>query len=262
MTAPVIAIVGVRGGSLVTSVAANVAGLMAAAGNSTLLVDLDPSGAVGFELGLGDAVPPTIEEARPGLDVLRAGTALSESDISGALERARGRYDVVIVDVAGALRRRGFGLTFADWVVVPTRPDRAALAALAALGVDLADLAGSSGVPVLGVLVVGAPPRPRSVLVRARRTLTATLDPRTTVLASTVRSAPAVSWWARERGLLLHELTRQLDREALDAATVEDAVGLARDYAELADELVARLHPEQDVPTSANVPCPSGPSGV
>jgi hypothetical protein len=59
---------------------------------------------------------------------------------------------------------------------------------------------------------------------------------------SKVRSDVAVAWSARDRGLLMHDLSGCLDRSLLDPHVVEAVHGLARDYTELAEKVVLRLH--------------------
>lgn len=228
MSASVVAVAG-SGGSLTTSVAANVAGLLARAGNRTLLVGTDPHGGLDHDLGLSALHPRSVVPgARPDLDVV-----LLDSGLAEALVSMRSAYDVVVVDGSGVAP--GGLASAADCVLVPVRPDRTATSRVGAAVRRFV-------LPVLGVVLVGVPARPRAVHVRARRALQDELSGVAPVLMATVRSEVTVAWSARDRGLLAHELAATMDRTALDPAAIDAVLGLARDYAELAEEVVLRLH--------------------
>lgn len=237
MSGTVVAVAG-TGGSLASTVASNVAGLLARAGNRTLLVGTSVDSGVPHDLGLAEvAAGSVLHDVRPDLDVL----VLAEGAPSPAamLGRLRTGYDVVVVDGSGGSVVAAEAVAAADSLIVPVRPDRTSTK-------RLVDAVRRSPVPVLGVVVVATPVRPRAVLARTRRHLQDLLD-RTPVFVAKIRSEVTVAWSARDRGLLVHELAAAMDRSVLDAVAVDAVLGLARDLAELAEEVVVRLEAGAEV---------------
>lgn len=243
MTAPVIVVAGLRGGSMSTSLAANLAGLISRSGNRTLLVCLDRHADAALDVGTTATKEPAVQTVRPGLDLLTVGTGpVSDVLITRAVERARDEYDLVLLDGSGGSpAASALALRVADWWLVTTRSDRAAT------GVLVAEL-DRPGPPVLGIVVTGVSSRPRAHLARARQTIVEGCRSAGPVFLSAVRSAAGVAWWARDRGVLLHELVTEIDRAVLDDEVVEQAIGLARDYRDIASELLVRL--DSEVPES------------
>lgn len=238
---PLVAIVGASGGSLASSVSANVSALLAHAGNRVLLIDLDPLGRLALDFSRAPKTSSaavtgsTIQEVRPKLDLLVTGADVTGSKLAAQVDHYRSDYDVVIIDGSGgAALSDAAMLTIADHIVVTARPDRSALEVVGSYVRD-------SAAPVLGVVICGVPVQPRGVLVRTRTNFTKALGPETSVFASTIRSATWVAWWSRDRGVVLNELVEQLDRDQLNEATVDTALGLANDYAQLVEELIVRL---------------------
>lgn len=232
MSVSVLGVTSARGGSLVTTVAANLAGLLARSGNRTLLVSTDPVGGPQVDLGWDLGADGAIADARPLLDVVELGPEAAR-DLA-ALRRRRHDYDVVIVDVAADHSARAAVLAACDHVLITARPDAVSVAGtLGALDVSPAVL--------LGVVLVAAPERPRVIRSRARRALAEGLDGRAGVFASVVRAEVPAAWSARQQGRLVHELADAMDTAVLDPAATAAVLGLARDLAEVAQEVVLRL---------------------
>jgi chromosome partitioning protein len=151
VTAPVLVIAGLKGGVGRTATAVNLAAMLALAKRRTLLVDLDPKGDATAGLGLARAaasgadlqslIDPVrfLEATRPaprpeGLDVWPGGPALEaiegllwargpegrDTVLRTALEKARHRYEAIIVDGPPALGPLGRNaLAAADAILLP-----------------------------------------------------------------------------------------------------------------------------------------------
>lgn len=236
LTAPVVLVAGVRAGSLATSVSVNVAGLAAHAGIRTLLVALDSPADAALDLGVVVSPDPAVVSVRPELDLVTFGARPPAPDlVARALRNAREQYDLVVIDGSATdARILALAVEIADHRLVPTRSDRAATAQV------LRELDGRAA-GVIGVVVAGVSARPRSHLVGARRALQAGLPAAVPVFAAALRAETGIAWWARDRGVLLHELVAEIDPDLLAAETVESVLRLGQDYRDVAAELCARI---------------------
>jgi cellulose biosynthesis protein BcsQ len=205
-----------------------------------LLVNLDVDATLFHDLGRPDAVDgKVVAEVRRDLDLLAVGESLLASADPGRVlgeivAAAAAEYGVVVVD--GSAKHdnlRELAADAADTVVIPVRPDAGSIRTAKA-GI------GRCGTRVLGTVLVGVPTRPRGILLSSRRSLLEFLG-EIPVFVSTIRSDTSVAWSARDRGLLLHELAAKVDRGVLAPDAVDRVLGLARDYVDLAEELVLRL---------------------
>lgn len=240
-----IAVINGKGGVGKTSVTANLAGLLAAAGYRVLAVDLDPQGNLGNDLGylgaqLGDGgaslyaagvsgtAPVPLKDVRPRLDVVTGGEQLH--DLSAVLQSRRlsgrggveslaasvgalaGDYDVTLMDCPpGSDVLQEGALTAARWVLVPTKSDDASRAGLREVARRFtAARVLNPELELLGVVLFGVSSTARRVLRQAREALTVDLGGAGTVFAATIRHVEAAAVDARARGQLVHELERDV----------------------------------------------------
>lgn len=242
----VVAVMNGKGGVGKTSVTANLAGLYAAAGYRVLVLDCDPQGNLGVDLGyLGDgrsdsglellraitegAAPNPLTGVRENLDVLAGGDLLN--DLAGELSRTgRGtvdaagmalaaslaqvaeNYDLIFIDSppGGDVLQRLI-LTAAKWVIVPTRSDDASRIGLRDVARRYLQARGDNpGLALLGVVLFGVNISATRVTGQAREALARDLNGVVPVLDSTIRYVEAAATDARNRGQLLHELEKSV----------------------------------------------------
>lgn len=230
-----------KGGTGKTSCAANVAGLAAAAGWRTLLIDFDPQGNCAIDLGYTDRtddgahifaalangvdLTPVLRDVRPNLDVIPGGERLDDLDdvvagrerrggggvglLQAALEEIAPDYDLIIIDTPPSRRSAlvHLALAAARWVVVPTKTDRASIEGLRVLANQLVvTRALNPDIEVLGVVLFGVK---TSASVRRRNAsedINNVLGGAAPLFDSVIRDASAVSDESRDKGRLVHEL--------------------------------------------------------
>lgn len=246
----VIAVASDKGGVFKTSTVANVAGLLASADYRVLVIDFDPQGNLGEDLGCtaqgddgeslyralveGAALSP-LKNVRPNLDVLTGGEYvyaaqealdyLALTDLEGsrsrlalALEQIAPAYDLVLIDTPPKIRSlQEVALVAARWLLVPSKTD-----ASSHKGVTLASArfeaarAINPSLGLLGVLLVGSSERATRIKSEARQRLAEALGGEQPLMASSVRHVEGVAVDARNRGLLAHELEVAAAQEAQD----------------------------------------------
>lgn len=237
-----------KGGAGKTSTAVNVAGLSAAAGWKTLLVDLDPQGNAGHDLGYtwagasdqgqrmvdalvsGQPLTPTLEDVRPNLDVIPGGEALDDVEdvILGRVRRAKdhrhllanalaplaANYDLIVVDTPPtrpALLQLALAAT--RWIVVPTRPDRSSIEGLRTLaGQILTARETNPRLEILGAVLFDTGTSATVVRRNAAEDVTTVLDGAAPLFDAVIRHSESAAVDARERGMLIHELAERVDR--------------------------------------------------
>ena len=238
----VLAVINGKGGVGKTSLVANLGGLLAAADYRVLLVDLDPQGNLGEDLGytaagLGDegaglfravsgGTPlQPLEGIRPNLDVVAGGEALHE--LAGALYARRqrqpeaaalalaaslsglaGGYDLVLLDCPpGQDVLQEAALAAARWVVIPTKTDVSSRKGLREVAARFAVARGiNPDLAVLGVVLFGVNRSATRVEAEARSAVEKELRSVAPVFRSTIRHVEASAFDVRERGQLVHEL--------------------------------------------------------
>lgn len=240
----VIAVMNGKGGVGKTSLTANVAGLYAAAGYRVLVLDCDPQGNLGVDLGyLGDgrsddgaelvraithgAAPQPLQEVRQNLDVLPGGDQLNElsaelvrrgrSDattsapaLAASLAQIAEDYDLIFIDSppGGDVLQRLI-LTAARWIVVPTRTDDASRIGLRDVARRYLEARETNPhLNLLGVVLFGVNISATRITGQARQALARDLGDVAPVLSSTIRYVEAAATDARNRGQLVHELEK------------------------------------------------------
>lgn len=240
----VVAVMNGKGGVGKTSLTANLAGLYAAAGYRVLVLDCDPQGNLGVDLGyLGDgraddgaelvraittgSAPRPIRDIRENLDVLPGGDALNDlaAELAGRRDLGAGAgapalaaslaqvaedYDLIFIDSppGGDVLQRLI-LTAARWILTPTRTDDASR-------IGLRDVArryiearpDNSELALLGVVLFGVNISATRITGQAREALGRDLNGVAPVLTSTIRYVEAAATDARNRGQLVHELEK------------------------------------------------------
>lgn len=179
-----------KGGVGKTTCAVNVAGLSAAAGWRVLLIDLDPQGNAGHDLGYswpdanGDVgsdggehlvnalttaaqLKPVLRDVRPNLDVISGGERLDDLEdvlagrarrggdarrmLADALRPIADDYDLIIIDTPPTRPvLLQLALAATQWMVVPTKSDRGSIEGLRTLAAQVVRARETN--PVIGVL--------------------------------------------------------------------------------------------------------------
>lgn len=236
-----------KGGVGKTTCAVNMAGLAAAAGWHTLLIDLDPQGNVGHDLGYtwantgdrgqhlvdalvtGQALRPVLADVRPSLDVISGGEALDDLEdvVSGrarrnqtthgllaeALTGLAAGYDLIVIDTPPTRPSLlQLALAATRWIIVPTRADRSSIEGLRTLAAQI--VRARSINPMIGVLGAVLFDSGTSATVVRRNAITdieQALDGAAKMFESVVRHSESAAVDAREQGILAHELAEKAD---------------------------------------------------
>jgi cellulose biosynthesis protein BcsQ len=238
------AVVNGKGGVGKTSVVANLGGLLAAADHRVLLVDLDPQGNLGEDLGYsaagdgdggaglfqavsaGTPLQPLVG-VRPGLDVVPGGECLH--DLAGALYARRqrqpeaaatalanslgaiaGDYDMVFLDCPpGQDVLQEAALVAAGWALIPTKTDVSSRKGLREVATRFAAARVlNPELALLGVVLFGVNRSAKRIEAEARAAIEAELGGTAPVFKTTIRHVEASAFDVRERGQLVHELER------------------------------------------------------
>jgi chromosome partitioning protein len=248
MLSRVVAIANGKGGVGKTSLATTLAGLAAVAGYRILLIDLDPQGNAGEDLGytgagLGDGgaavvasiatgTPLTVNipQARPNVDVISGGEQLD--DLAGLLlsRHRRGaevadalalplsqlleqtEYDLVVIDCPpGEPNLQLMALAAARWLVIPTKGDAASLKGMTRIAQRLVEARRfNPDLELLGVVLFDV----ASSATRLKREIAAQIEQAlggvAPLFASTIRHSIA-AMDARREGVLVFERAAQLE---------------------------------------------------
>src|SRR5512142_750057 len=195
-----IAVMNGKGGTLKTSITANVGGLAAAGGYRVLLVDLDPQGNLARDLGYGPrsdggaellmamyhaSEPPRLT-VRDNLDVIPGGARLadwpgisfgrySRSDgslgtaLARVLEPLAAHYDLLLVDTPpGEQTLQRQAAVTARWVVIPTAADDASLDGMVRIAELFRQVTTDNTLELLGVVLTRVGSSARAIRRHAR----------------------------------------------------------------------------------------------
>ena len=244
----VITVANGKGGVGKTSCAVNMAGLAAAAEWRTLLIDLDPQGNAGHDLGyrwtgegddgahmttaIGDGTPlrPVLRKVRENLDVIPGGSRLDglEDVLAGRVRRDEGSaadalvgplsaiaedYDLVVIDTPPTrptLLQMALGVT--RWVVVPTKSDRASIEGLQTLAQQIQRARRHNpSLGILGAVLFDSGSSATAVRRDANEDIAAALGNLAQPFTTTIRHAESTAVRLREQGQLAHELAAQAE---------------------------------------------------
>ncbi|MCB9371620.1 MAG: ParA family protein [Microthrixaceae bacterium] len=291
-----------KGGVGKSSIAAALAAGAAVRGRRTLLVDLDPAGSVDQDLGYrqtgdsddgralhravvdgADLTP--VSSVRTGLDVVPAGDFTHAvyarlaardrrvPDVIAPLEALGRGYDLVIVDTPPATQvALDVAFCLARFLVLPVGIDTGSLDGLELVS-DRYHVVRSRGLnptlEPLGVVLFGMDPAEPRLAREVRADVSWELDGAAPVFDTVVRHRPRAARDLRRHGLVPSEYLRAVWDARLDPAThpgadrLDDgAAGLAEDYWDLTEEVLARmderLTPRPAVAGSAPATLPVG----
>lgn len=221
----------------------------------------------------GRQLEPSLRNVRPGVDLITAGAdtdALDawvasrrglDHDVDYALAQAlaplAGDYDLVLIDCPPGNRNlRMLAMVAARWVVIPTNADhnsRAGMRRMAELFIEARRP--NPQLQLLGVVLTLVPTTATRVKTETRQLIADTfgglVDGLPPLLDTGIRHAFSASVDLRARGLLAHELEKLVPTKtdylvALRTKSGErlvpgTAIGLAEDYANLANEMLRRI---------------------
>lgn len=244
----VCAFVNGKGGVLKTTLTANLGGLLAVSGWRVLLVDFDPQGNLGLDLGyrhtpnvdddgmgmaqslmFGAPLTP-VKDIRPNLDVVPGGLHLDQAAaglvslagkdarkaklaLAAALSPLAGQYDIIFIDCPpGNEPLQLAALGAAAQIIVPTKTDRGGREGLLGVAKRLDSVIDvNPGIDLLGVIIAATSSSARSVQRTVREAITEAFGTEGVLFESMVRHAESPAQAVRERGVLVHELEEQVN---------------------------------------------------
>lgn len=246
----VVAIANGKGGVGKTSLATTLAGMAAEAGYKILLLDLDPQGNVGEDLGytgagLGDEgaglvaslaaglpLTVTVPQSRSGIDVISGGERLD--DLAGLLlSRHRNGsavadvlaaplavllddsdYDLVIIDSPpGEPNLQLLALGAARWLIIPTKGDASSLKGMVRIVQRLVEArTHNPDLELLGVALFDIASSATRLKREISQQITEALGGVAPLFENTIRHSIAATD-ARGSGLLIHEHAAHLEGE-------------------------------------------------
>lgn len=241
----VVAVINGKGGVLKTSVTANVAGRLAAAGMRILAIDLDISGNLKLDLGLldhasedggkglvdalwNDGPMPIVRDVRSGLDFVFGGRHLEMLGVlsrmptgqelpAGSVPREFARklaqvaddYDLVFIDCPpGNVELQDMALAATRWVLVPIKTEQASWDGLLGVGPRVKQAREENPhLRYLGAVITAHNPSATRVYAGTVERLQPLRDT-LPLFDSVIRHSETAAHDCRLRGQLAHELAR------------------------------------------------------
>ncbi|MDQ3157308.1 MAG: ParA family protein [Actinomycetota bacterium] len=237
-----------KGGAGKTSTAVNFAGLCAAAGHKTLLLDLDPQANAGHDLGYAwaghsdngehivntlmarnAALRPVLENSRPNLDVIPGGGLLNDLEdvIAGRSKRGEdartllaqalvplaGEYDLIVIDTPPTRPvLLQLALAASRWIIVPTKSDRSSIEGLRVLAQQIATVRETNpDLAILGAILFATGTSATAIRRNAAQDINDVLGGIAPMFKSVIRHSESVAVEAREAGELVHEIAERVD---------------------------------------------------
>jgi len=272
-----------KGGAKKTSLVTHLSGVVAAAGYRVLLIDLDRQGNCGEDLGYtdladdglglrtalesGSALQPTLT-ARENLQVAAGGPELRRLTVGPGqnpfdmlvpcLAPIVDQYDLVVLDTPpGGSPTIDMALGVARYLIIPSPPDRSSIKGLVFVAESVEEARRHNpALTLLGTVLVEVPTAATRIRAEALEGLEKSLGDPGLLFRTSIRSALKTAEAGRRQGLLAHELAEQLDggrpfwdflrtgQRVPDRA--QSAPGLASDYVAITDEVLQRIHDEEN----------------
>jgi len=274
----VIVIANGKGGVGKSSLAAALAEVLTQIGRNVLLVEMDPQGNNGEDLGFigsdlydrgeGQAraildlsgFKPT-GEARPGLWVVPGGEALEEITeelytqrraarnsgddawmymYASAIAQVEDLYDQIILDVApGSLVLQTQAMVAGDMILVPCRSDDSSRKGLRTVARRYLEARPyNPSLTLLGIVLFGVNTSGTRVQKNIRDLLEADVRGAAPVFETVIRYVESAAVACRGLGKVPHEVAEE---EGIEASVITSAKRLAGDYRALATELLTRI---------------------
>lgn len=243
----VCAFVNGKGGVLKTTLTANIGGLLAVSGWRVLLIDFDPQGNLGLDLGyrhteqdddglamaqslLFMAPLEPIKNVRANMDVVPGGSHLDQAAaglvslagrdarkaklaLATALTPLADQYDIILIDCPpGNEPLQLAALGAAARIIVPTKTDRGGREGLLGVAKRLTSVIDvNPDIDLLGVIIAATSSSAKSVQRTVRDSIIDAFGTGDVLFTNMVRHAEAPAQAVRERGLLVHELEEQVN---------------------------------------------------
>ena len=244
-TPRIVAVVNGKGGVGKTSIAANLAGLLAVAGYRVCVFDLDPQGNLGIDLGykgagLGDdgagflkacvagISPMPLRDVRPNLDVVPGGPELHDlaaflqtrkssgrgtENIAASIVGLAAGYDITFLDCPPgyAVIQEG-ALQAARYVLIPSKTDDASRDGLREVARRFQIARDTNpALELIGVVLFGVKAGATRLRKLAVSRLAQDLGGDSLIFDAAIKQVEAAAVDARRRGQLAHELERALE---------------------------------------------------